>query len=275
MGKPKVEKRVGDNQMPSPFPGMDPFIEMDQWQEFHVNMIVEIQRQLVPLLVPKYIPRVERRVYTEHMFDEVEIFQPDVEIVKSAPARKTSDRPQASAAVAEIEPREYAIPLPHERGEPLIRIVDRGTGQLVTLIEFLSPSTKARGSDGFKAYFEKREEVLLGGLNLVEIDLLRRGSRLPTVTPLEPTTDYCVFVHRAARRGHAKVYEWPLAHPLPAIRVPLAGRDEDVVLDLQRTFTRVFDEAGYEAFVRYDVPLRPPLRTEDVAWVQAIVESHR
>lgn len=259
--------------MPSPFPGMDPYIEADQWQEFHVQMVVEIQRQLVPLLLPKYVARVERRVYTETVFDEVELFQPDVEIVKSA--NRTRRRPTQASAAAVLEPRIYPAPFPHERSEPFLRIVDRASGQLIALIEFLSPSNKSKGSDGYWAYHEKREETLKTQTHLMEIDLLRGGTRLPTAEPLDSTTDYCVFVSRAPRRSQVEVYEWPLRQPLPIVRIPLAGDDSDVALDLKRVFLSVYDSAGYDAFIRYDRPLKPPLRKEDVSWARKVVASRR
>jgi hypothetical protein len=254
---------------------MDPYIEMDQWQEFHVNMIVEIQRQLVPQLLPKYVARVERRVYTEHLFDEVEVYQPDVEIVRAT--SKVRRPAHSAAAVAELEPRMYAAPAPHERSEPFLKIIDRSSGQLIALIEFLSPTNKAPGSDGCHAYHEKRDETLRSQTHLVEIDLLRSGTRLPTIEPLDPTTDYCVFLHRAPRRFRSprrfqvEVYEWPLRHTLPPIPIPLAASEADARLDLQRTFSSVYDGAGYAAFVNYDVTLRPPLRKADASWARQML----
>ena len=52
--------------MPSPFPGMDPFIESDEWTDFHVSFLVELGRILVPQVRPKYLVRRGRRVYVEH-----------------------------------------------------------------------------------------------------------------------------------------------------------------------------------------------------------------
>jgi hypothetical protein len=50
--------------MPSPFPGMDPYLEdPDMWAGFHTSFIVELQSQLSPLVRPDYFVRVEERVY--------------------------------------------------------------------------------------------------------------------------------------------------------------------------------------------------------------------
>ena len=51
--------------MPSPFPGMDPYIEGQMWEDFHHELISEIRHELVPQLRPKYVPRVELRIYVE------------------------------------------------------------------------------------------------------------------------------------------------------------------------------------------------------------------
>jgi len=71
-----------------------------------------------------------------------------------------------------------------------------GSGEVVTVIELLSPSNKCTGSEGRKAYLAKREEILSSRTNLVELDLLRGGARLPTVQPLPPG-DYFAFVCRS------------------------------------------------------------------------------
>jgi len=39
--------------MPSPFPGMDPSLEGDMWQEFHETLASAMRAQLMPLLTPR------------------------------------------------------------------------------------------------------------------------------------------------------------------------------------------------------------------------------
>jgi hypothetical protein len=44
-----------EDSMPSPFPGMDPYIEQPEvWSDFHTNLVTEIQGQLNPVIHPKY-----------------------------------------------------------------------------------------------------------------------------------------------------------------------------------------------------------------------------
>jgi uncharacterized protein DUF4058 len=45
--------------MPSPFPGMDPFIEGQRWEDFHTRLIPSLSDALVPLVRPRYVVQVE------------------------------------------------------------------------------------------------------------------------------------------------------------------------------------------------------------------------
>jgi hypothetical protein len=47
--------------MPSPFPGMDPYLETSTWMNFHNLLCAEMIRQLGPKIRPRYLARV-----TEH-----------------------------------------------------------------------------------------------------------------------------------------------------------------------------------------------------------------
>src|SRR5437764_1198634 len=50
--------------MPSPFPGMDPYIEAcGLWEDFHAKLIGEMERALAPLLPERYVVRVGERSY--------------------------------------------------------------------------------------------------------------------------------------------------------------------------------------------------------------------
>ena len=50
--------------MPSPFPGMDPYLETPNlWPDVHHGLISHIQMALNPRLRPKYVARVDLRVH--------------------------------------------------------------------------------------------------------------------------------------------------------------------------------------------------------------------
>ena len=47
--------------MGSPFPGLDPYLEGEFWQEFHETLASAIRAQLMPLLSPKYVALLAKR----------------------------------------------------------------------------------------------------------------------------------------------------------------------------------------------------------------------
>ena len=111
-----------------------------------------------------------------------------------------------------------------------------------------------------------------GRTNLVELDLLRGGARLPTLETL-PEGDYYAFVGRVKRRLHADVYAWPLAHRLPTIPIPLSPGDREASLDLQAVFDGVFDRAGYDYSLDYRRPITPPVDKTTAKWIREILKS--
>jgi hypothetical protein len=253
---------------------MDPFIEMDEWQEFHSGMIAQFHRQLAKAVAPRYLARMERRVYLERTFDDPTLRQPDIHITH-APRKSGSRKPNALGSVLTIEPTVYEVPLPVEHSELYLVIKDRKNREIVTVIELLSPTNKALGADGRREYLAKRDELLQRRVNLVEIDLLRAGNRSATTKPLASKTDFCAFVHRLELRPKVLVYEWSIRDPLPPIPIPLAGGDPDVSLHLQEAFTEFYDLAQYAIAIDYGEPLRPPLRKADAAWARRCVSEWR
>ncbi len=253
--------------MPSRFPGMDPFIEMMGWTDFHSNLAVELQRKINPQVLPKYVARVQERVYIESQLPDSQ-YVPDVAVVRTVPvpARFAGD----SGGAALLEPETYIAAMPEEHFEPYLEVRDRASNEVVTVIEVLSPTNKRRGSDGYREYRDKWREVLRTPVNLVEIDLLRGGERPATTQPLKSTTDYCVMVYRRGRRPVIDVYQWPLRSPLPRIPIPLTNGDPDAEVDLQAVLATIYDAAGYAYTLPYAKPLVPPARPADSAWIESV-----
>src|SRR5258707_1587193 len=167
---------------------MDPYLEGDLWMTVHTDLCAEIARQLSPKLRPKYVALSTRRVVLADP-DESELSGqnrfPDVGVV-------TSHTPDDSAAVAVataplILHSEMPEPIPHVS----VEIRDVASRRLVACIEVLSPSHK-KGS-GREEYAGKRFQILSGPAHLIEIDLLRTGTRYPTEEKL-PNAPYFVFL---------------------------------------------------------------------------------
>lgn len=274
--------------MPSPFPGMDPFIEASDWEDFHARFINGLADALVPAVRPEYSVRTERRLYIDQPGDEPSTYRADLAVICDVDptaakevrqssvdyqnALPSSNSENANSADTTIVPVEMFLPGPIERLENYLVIRQLSSGEIVTVIELLSPTNKRVGSEGRRAYLRKREEILSTRVNLIELDLLRGGARLPTDQPL-PAGDYFAFVCRAKRRRFASVYAWPIGHRLPIIPVPLAIDDREVSLDLQQVFCDVYDRAGYDYSLKYNVNVVPPLSAEQMKWVDPVLRA--
>ncbi|WP_299492693.1 DUF4058 family protein [Acaryochloris sp. IP29b_bin.137] len=97
---------------------------------------------------------------------------------------------------------------------------------------------------GLTTYRQKRQRLYQAGIHLLELDLLRRGTR-PFAHPQLPDVAYAI----ALTRTHAGVMDvWPLqlSEHSPILPVPLKSPDLDVSLDLPSAIAPLYDEAGYD-----------------------------
>ncbi|MDQ2731584.1 MAG: DUF4058 family protein [Armatimonadota bacterium] len=252
--------------MTSPFPGMDPFIEGDSWQDFHGRLIGVIAEFLTPNIRPRYVVRTQERVYLEHSPGDglSRSLGPDVSVVIR---RDREYSLHAGGVVVAEAPTIVSLPMPVREREHYLTILWRETMEVVTVLEVLSPSNKRRGNDGRVEYLGKRDTVLLSRSHLVELDLLRGGERLPTLQPL-PAGDYYSLVSRVERRPRAEAYAWRLFHQMPAIPIPLRAGDGDVALDLQAAFNTVYDRSDYDYSLDYSRSLEPPLNSAGAEQVE-------
>ena len=254
--------------MPSPFPGMDPFIEGQLWQDFHTTFITILRELLMPRVRPRYVVEVEQYVYLAREDDEPDrLVEPDIAVVEASP--EALALAGGTAVAATLAPVIYAVPVPRQHRQKFLSIRDHQSRNIVTVIELLSPTNKRPG-DGLSEYLVKRSNILYTPAHLVEIDLLRDGQRLATREPLAPA-DFYTFVCRWQTRSRAEVYGWTLRDRLPVIPVPLADKDPDVPLDLQAAFTTTYDRAGYDYALDYHSPVKPPLEASQSEWVRSVV----
>src|SRR5687767_9988588 len=129
--------------MPSPFPGMDPYLEHPKlWPAFQHQVLACLYQILLPGLVDRYRARVGSRAYVSEM-------------------------PLFTSILRE------------EHAEEFIEIRNRTDGKLVTLVEVVSPANKITPA-GRQAYLDKRKEAVAQRGGIVEIDLVLQGK--PTLT---------------------------------------------------------------------------------------------
>jgi hypothetical protein len=249
---------------------MDPFIESQEWEDFHTRAITVIADMLAPRLGGRYAARIERRIYVEHMDDP----EPDLVIADVAIVPRSSDQAVTGTELISLAtPVTCVVAVPEERRESYLVVKDLERDRVVAIIELLSPSNKRRGS-GRKEYVAKREEVLSSSTHLVELDLLRGGTRVPMRSAL-PRGDYYAVVSSAWTRPRSDVYAWHLPDRMPGIRIPLAARDEIVPLDLQAVLDTVYDRAQYGGTLRYSAPLVPPADAETQKWIDRVLGDHK
>jgi hypothetical protein len=255
------------------FPGMDPYLEDPQiWPGVHSRLVVYLADQLQPKLRPRYVAAVEERVYIEGRRRQV---VPDVSIRRP---REPEHEGGVAVAVAVAEGDEPALVQvdPLEVHESYLGILDLRSGQeIVTVIEVVSPSNKARGP-GRDSYLAKQSEVLASTAHLVEIDLLRAGEHVVAVPEWSARGigyyDYLVCVNRAyGVRSRYELYLRGVRERLPRVRIPLADGDPDVAMDVQAAMARVCESGAYDQRIDYRTPCRPPLRPADQEWVDQLV----
>ena len=252
--------------MPSPFPGMDPFLEAQEWEDFHTRLMTAFSDRLSPAVEPNYLIRVERRVYVERIGEDPETMRrADIAVIAVDSGPATGILSQTPGTIAVV----CDLPMPIERFETYLVVRDRETMQVVTVIELLSPANKRRNGDGRREYLTKRREFLASPSHLVELDLLRGGVRLPVVGSLPPG-DFYAIVSRANRRPRCEVYAWTLRDKLPPIPIPLKRGDADAVVPLQEVFDTVYQRARYDLSVKYDAPLDPPFSEIEQQWVRPL-----
>lgn len=255
--------------MPSPFPGMDPFIERAYlWSDFHLAMLAAMRAALNRTLPSKYAAAGDRHVWLLKPDEKTQrkLRKPDLFITGSEAAALP-----AGPAVATAAPATIMLPAVEKRGPRYLKILELPSRRLVTVIELLSPTNK-RGPQR-KAYLAKRKEYWAAGINLVEIDLLRGGRRMPLGAPPPATCDYYVLVSRAWEMPRAGIWPMQLHDPLPPIPVPLDPGEQDVTLALQSCLDRAYDEGRYRTELDYDQPLAPPLSDLQLAWVQECLKA--
>ena len=252
--------------MPSPFPGMDPYLEdANLWPDFHLTFLIMLRAALNKVLPAPYVARADRHVWVDDSESELHLLgRPDIYIADPLDAQRGLETATALAA-----PVIASLPYPARKGQPFLKVIDPRQNRVVTAIELLSPSNKKSGKDR-DAYLNKRADYLASQVNLVEMDLLRSGERPPVDEPLPPA-DYYLIVCRAIDFPRAGAWPLTVRDLLPPIPVPLGPADKPVMLPLQPSLDRAYDEARYAEEIDYDQPPEPPLTPTDAAWASELL----
>lgn len=258
--------------MKSPFPGMDPYLEQ-HWGDVHTRLIMYAADRLQEGLPRDLRARVEERVFVESQNGSGRSIYPDIRVIEvPVPGRTAAGGAEATAVAEPI-----IVHLPDERAtQRYIEIVDVGSGnRVVTVIEVLSPSNKLAG-EGQNLYLQKQQELKLGRVSLVEIDLLRGGKRVQVVSPgqIPPShrTTYQICVRLGWQPHTPRVYAAPLRERLPVIAIPLREADEPVPLDIQALVDQAYHNGRYDD-IDYRTEPDPPLNAADAQWADELLRA--
>ncbi len=240
-------------QYDNPFPGMNPYLERrDIWPDFHFSLIATMAGELGPRLPDAYRIALQQR-------REV------VETGSGQPATVAAS-PEDGVAVRVRMPREVKV--------NWLRVETVPDRELVTIIEVLSPTNKAPGRER-QRYIRKRDVIIASGVNLVEIDLLRRWEPMPLETA-PPASDYRILVCRGWERPDALLYPFSVQQPIPKLTLPLLPEDEPPDVDLGLIVNTLHQTARYGQITRYqNPPPEPEFAPETQAWVAGRVAAFR
>ena len=174
--------------MPSPFPGMDPYLEDDAlWPLFQHQLVSCLYQILLPGLVDRYRARVAQRCYA-------------------------TEQPLFTSILRE------------QHAEEFIEVRQRTDNRLVTLIDVASPVNKTR-PQGRAAYLESRKAARSQGASVVEVDLVLQGQPLLDYSREGlPEWDYAVTVTRSTQPERYEIYTATLPKRLPRFKHPARGR---------------------------------------------------
>ena len=248
--------------MPSPFPGMDPYLERPgEWAGLHADLIAQIKRELTPMLGGGYRAMSELMLFLHEPSAKRRRVGRADDAVGIAPSPPGAARATGGVASESSLRMSIGDPVDVEQHRYVeIRMGDGG--RVVTVIELLSPTNKAKAEDR-AVYLNKRSELIRADVHFLQIDLLRAGPRL--LPEAAPPHDYNAMLVRADGRSEAEVWTWSLRDRIPILPVPLAEGDGEVTLDLRASFDATYDALDLGRFV-YARPPRPPLSAEDAAW---------
>lgn len=246
---------------------MDPYVESPvQWPDFHSTFIHALRETIAEVLPEPYFARIQ---------EDVLLLEPEPPAYKVVPdVRVATHRPGAAggSGAATLEPTTLDNLIALDKHTVYsIEIVRLPEAEVVTVVEVLSPTNKLGGGRTF--YADKRARILLSEANLVELDLLRAGRRIPMAKPYPPG-HYYALVSRSERQPKCDVYSWTVRDRLPTVPIPLREPAPDASADLAAAFSAAWQRGRYDRFIRYSDPAPPPgFSPEDAEWVAATART--
>ncbi len=169
--------------MPSPFPGMDPFLEVSpRWEAFHAWFMRKLAEQALPKAqeLGCWID-VERTVYQREPSGEIVLVgEPDQSVGVDVSSPAWDQSPSAPGAIALAEPKAiHEVVLDPATLERIKQdyLVVRELGQFPRVLAVVEGLIQENKTGKYAPrYREKRMKFLTSRAHFMEIDLLRGGS---------------------------------------------------------------------------------------------------
>lgn len=260
--------------MPSPFPGMNPYLEQPEiWSQVHKWLTILIAQTLNPQLRPKYRVAIEERVYQTND-DSLLVGIADDVVVQNypiIPIVETTNSINTAVATPTVKPVKITLPMTETIKEWYLEVRQVETGAVITVIEILSPKNKRPGEGRLK-YETKRQKILSSLTHLVEIDLLRQGKPM-AINGQEISSDYRMIVSRSSERPQADLYAFNLQQQIPSFPLPLQPEDPEPIINLQDLLHNLYDQGSYDLAINYQTEPIPRLSTANAAWVDQILRE--
>lgn len=229
--------------MANPFPGMDPYMELD-WKPVHTMLIAGIVDMIEPQLAADLAAKPEESILIDEHGETMYRRYPDVGVIEDPWIERH------------------------------IEIVEAHSRRLITAIEILSPWNKLPGQ-GRDAFNRKRQQYQSAKVNIVEIDLIRAGNWVEMLRPWyvqpEHRTTYRASVKRA-NRLQIELYPIGLRQELPTIRIPLRESEPDATISLQPIVNQVHRRLRMEQ-TDYSQPCSPGLNADDAKWANEVLRA--
>lgn len=227
-----------------PFPGrIDPWAEVGRYfKPIHAGMISDLLAQIQrPLLEMGY------ETGRETSLQITERSEPDIHIRETEPRTTEVANDWDYAAAAQAVMTRPILNIGYDPEElDAISIRDVDSGNLVTIVEIISPSNKA---DPFELtnYVLKRDRALHNGVNVVEVDITRSVKRL-VENEHARNYPYHIAVHVPMQGSWLVGIEWD--ESLGTIALPLRG--EVILADLQHAYDIGYQQASTAGHIYYE-----------------------
>jgi hypothetical protein len=245
-----------DNRYPGVSAHLNSYMQQQNgtWSSFHAKFANTLQELLDSTLPSNYYAALEQGFQISEIGEEKlqkSGSEPDVSILQKSRSIRSPQSSSVATPTATIPLRETLefddeddryIRVSVYKSEP-----DDVRGKLVTAIEIISPSNKPT-RQGYAIYVAKRVNLLIAGINLVEIDLLHEGHPINEKLPSYRTGENNSFPYNIGvsipypdmESGNLTWYGVDVDKPLPTIILPLAG-EEKALLDINTAYNQVFE----------------------------------